>query len=50
MGAYFGIKEEEEDYVWEVAEMALAAPLPPGWGEVALPPGPAGEPPGVGYK
>lgn len=33
MGAYFGIGEAEDLYVWECADMALVAPLPPGWSE-----------------
>jgi hypothetical protein len=33
MGAYFGIGDREDLYIWEVADMALVAPLPPGWGE-----------------
>jgi hypothetical protein len=36
MGEYLRIKEEEEDYIWEVAGMALAAPLPPGYKEVVM--------------
>lgn len=35
MGAYFGIQEAEDLYIWEVADMALSAPLLPGWSEVA---------------
>lgn len=33
MGLYFGIKADEDKYIWEVAEMGLCAPLPPGWKE-----------------
>jgi hypothetical protein len=33
MGQYFGIKPDEDKYIWEVAEMGLCAPLPPGWQE-----------------
>jgi hypothetical protein len=33
MGLYFGIGEREDLYIWEVSDMALVAPLPPGWGE-----------------
>lgn len=33
MGQYFGIKPDEEKYIWEVADMGLCAPLPPGWKE-----------------
>lgn len=38
MGLYFGIKPAEDQYIWQVAEMGLCAPLPPGWSEVLLPP------------
>lgn len=34
MGTYFGIRDNEDLYIWEVADMALVAPLPPGWSEV----------------
>lgn len=37
MLAYFGISEEEDIYVQEVAELALAAPTPTGWEEVEDP-------------
>eukprot|EP00775_Hariotina_reticulata_P012567 gene12567-12699_t len=33
MGQYFKIKEDEDKYIWQVAEMALCAPLPPSWQE-----------------
>jgi hypothetical protein len=33
MGAYFGVGEREDLYIWEVCDMALVAPLPPGWSE-----------------
>lgn len=33
MGQYFGIKQDEDKYIWEVAEMGLCAPLPPSWKE-----------------
>jgi hypothetical protein len=49
MGQYFGIKPDEEKYIWEVAEMGLCAPLPPGWKEeVTQEPG---EPaPGIAFR
>eukprot|EP00877_Chromochloris_zofingiensis_P011248 jgi/Chrzof1/6377/Cz18g08030.t1 len=34
MGEYFGVKPGEDPYIWEVAEMALSAPLLPEWTEV----------------
>lgn len=34
MGLYLNIKEGEDPYLWQVAEMALSAPLPPEWDEV----------------
>lgn len=34
MGAYFGVKDDEDLYIWQVPEMALVAPLPPGWSEL----------------
>jgi hypothetical protein len=33
MGLYLGIKQDEDPYIWQVAQMALCAPLPPGWTE-----------------
>jgi hypothetical protein len=36
MGHYFKIKQDEDKYIWEVAEMGLCAPLPPGWTEDAI--------------
>jgi hypothetical protein len=49
MGQYFGIKPDEEKYIWEVAEMALCAPLPPGWKEeVTQEPGEAA--PGIAFR
>jgi hypothetical protein len=51
MRAYFGISEDEDVYIAEVADMALAAPLPPGWSEADAPAGGAGgaaPPPGGG--
>lgn len=33
MGLYLNIKGDEDTYIWQVAEMALCAPLPPGWEE-----------------
>lgn len=33
MGLYLNIKEGEDKYLWQVAEMALSAPLPPEWEE-----------------
>ncbi len=33
MGAFFGIHEDEDLYIWDVASMALSAPLMPGWAE-----------------
>lgn len=34
MGLYLHIKEGEDSYLWEVAEMALCAPMPEHWEEV----------------
>lgn len=49
MGQYFGIKPDEEKYIWEVAEMGLCAPLPPGWKEeVAQEPTDAA--PGIAFR
>lgn len=34
MAAYLHIKPHEGQYIRQVAEMALCAPLPPGWKQV----------------
>lgn len=49
MGQYFGIKPDEDKYIWEVAEMGLCAPLPPGWAEVIVQQQ-GKEPPSVSFK
>uniref|UniRef100_A0A383VRH9 WW domain-containing protein n=1 Tax=Tetradesmus obliquus TaxID=3088 RepID=A0A383VRH9_TETOB len=36
MGLYLGIKQDEDPYIWQVAQMALSAPLPPGWAETVM--------------
>ena len=33
MAEYYHISDSDEPYLWAVAEMALCAPLPPGWEE-----------------
>lgn len=48
MGQYFGIKPDEEKYIWEVAEMGLCAPLPPGWQEHVAEV--AGQPPSIAFR
>lgn len=48
MGQYFGIKPDEDKYIWEVAEMGLCAPLPPGWMEQVTEA--AGQPPGIAFR